>query len=86
LKGGLKMPRILFVLRHRDAPWGHDGFYHGYHLSSGLRNSVKFLVEMLTEIGIHSEMVEVIDNNQIDREIHRFRPTHCIVGDAVPVQ
>jgi hypothetical protein len=70
------MPRILFVLKHRDSPWGH---YPGYHLSSGLRNSVSFLVAMLIEIGIVAKMVEVIDNNQIDREVKHFKATHCIL-------
>jgi glycosyltransferase involved in cell wall biosynthesis len=73
------MPRILFVLRHRDAPWGHDGFYHGYHLSSGLRNSVRFIIELLVSLGIEAKMVEVVDNNSIDREVTLFKPTHVII-------
>jgi glycosyltransferase involved in cell wall biosynthesis len=69
------MPRLLFCLKHRDMPWGH----YGYHLSSGLRNSVCFLVEMLKLLGIIAEVVELIDNNFIDAAVTKFRPTHCIV-------
>lgn len=70
------MPRILFVLRHRDKPWGH---YPGYHLSSGLRNSVRFLVDLLELLDIEAKWVEVPDNNSIDREVTAYRPTHCII-------
>lgn len=68
-------PRLLFCLRHRDQPWGS----YGYHLSSGLRNSVCFLVAMLKLIGIIAELVELIDSNFIDAAIAKFKPTHCIV-------
>lgn len=70
------MPRLLFVLKHREAHWGH---YGGYHLSSGLRNSVRFIIEMLHLLGIHAKMVEVVDNNCIDREVKHYRPTHVII-------
>lgn len=67
--------RILFLLRHRDQPWGH----YGYHLSSGLRNSVAFILLMLKLLGIPAKMVEVEDDNAIDREVTAYRPTHCIL-------
>lgn len=72
------MARLLFVLRHRDQPWGYEGPY-GYQLSSGLRNSVRFVVEMLRLLGVEAEWVEVPDAHHIDREVHRYRPTHVIV-------
>ncbi len=68
--------KLQFILRHRDQPWGHP---HGYQLSSGLRNSVRFVVEMLQMMGIESEFVEVPDNNAIDKEVTRFKPTHVIL-------
>jgi hypothetical protein len=71
------MARLLFCLRHRDQPWGQPG--DPYRLSSGLRNSVRFIVEMLTLMGIEAEFVEVPDDNFIDREVTRFRPTHVIL-------
>ena len=73
--------RILFVLKHRDA--GSPGCWNysdnGGHLSSGLYNSVRFVVDMLNDEGIPAKVVHVIDNNAIDREVHSFRPTHVIV-------
>jgi glycosyltransferase involved in cell wall biosynthesis len=74
------LPRLLFILKHRDAPWGSPYGYGGpYHLSSGLRNSVRFVVELLDLLGIPAKMVEVIDNNAIDAEVTRYQPTHCII-------
>lgn len=70
------MAKLLFVLRHRDQPWGHYGGPYG--LSSGLRNSVRFVVEMLHLLGIPAKWVEVADDNCIDREVKAYRPTHVI--------
>ena len=71
------MARLLFLLRHRDQPWGAYGAPYG--LSSGLRNSVRFVVEMLTLMGIPAEWVEVPDDNFVDREVKRYKPTHVIL-------
>ncbi len=71
------MPRILFILKHRDAPWSHDHYYG--HLSSGLWNSVCFLIQLLELLGIVCRMVEVIDNNGIDAQVKAFKPTHVII-------
>lgn len=69
--------RLQFILRHRDQPWGYDG--PPYMLSSGLRNSVRFIVEMLHLMGIPAEWIEVHDANCIDKEVHRYKPTHVIL-------
>jgi len=50
-----------------------------YCLSSGLRNSALFVVDMLNENGIEAKLVEVVDNNCIDREVTAFKPTHVII-------
>lgn len=71
------MSKLLFVLRHRDQPWGQYGSPYG--LSSGLRNSVRFVVEMLDLMGIPAKWVEVADDNCIDREVTAYRPTHVIL-------
>ena len=62
--------KILFVCRKRG-PYGY--------LSSGLFNSVKFLVDMLDDMGIDSRMVDVVNNNQIDKEVKSYQPTHVII-------
>lgn len=70
------MSKLLFVLRHRDQPWGAP---YGYGLSSGLRNSVRFVVDMLHLLGIPAKWVEVPDDNCIDREVKAYNPTHVIL-------
>lgn len=66
--------RLLFICRHRHHYWGHHG-----SLSSGLLNSCAFVVDMLNGLGIEAKLVEVVDNNGIDREVHLYRPSHVIV-------
>src|SRR5579859_1426173 len=73
------MAKLLFVLRHRDQPWGDYGYGSPYGLSSGLRNSVRFVVEMLHLLGIHAKWVEVHDDNCIDCEVKAYNPTHVIL-------
>jgi hypothetical protein len=51
-------------------PWG---------LSSGLLNSVLFVVDMLNAAGIQSRMVQVVDGNAIDREVKKHQPTDVIL-------
>lgn len=71
-------PRVLFVLKRRedfdDCPsYSHNG------LSTGLLNSATFVKDMLIDLGIEAEIVVVIDNNDIDREVTRYKPTHVII-------
>jgi hypothetical protein len=80
---------VLFVLKHREAPWGDYGYAPDCSrdaiattresLSSGLKNSVQFVVGMLQSIGVTADAVEVVDNNDIDREVTAYRPTHVII-------
>lgn len=65
--------RLLFILKKREGYWGE------YSLSSGLLNSCSFVVRMLKQHGIRVRLVEVNDNNDIDREVTDFRPTHVII-------
>lgn len=51
-------------------PWG---------LSSGLLNSVMFLVDMLNASGVETQMVQVNDGNDIDREVTQRDPTDVIL-------
>jgi glycosyltransferase involved in cell wall biosynthesis len=73
------IPRILFILKRREDPWGQDNLEYSYSMSSGLFNSVRFLVNMLRDHGVNAVMEEVIDNNCIDKVITKHRPTHVIV-------
>lgn len=64
--------RVLFILKNQST--------YGYgHKASGLRNSAKFVSDMLNANGVASSVVIVQDNNDIDREVTKFRPTHAII-------
>jgi glycosyltransferase involved in cell wall biosynthesis len=69
------LPRLLFCLKYREGYWGAEGS----DLSSGLKNSVTFIVDMLNENGIEARVVQLRDNNAIDKAIHEYRPTHVIL-------
>lgn len=85
--------RVLFILKKRGTSYGPgSGCYStctpkcecinkGQKVlkSSGLLNSARFVQEMLLESGIESKLVEVIDNNGIDREVTLFKPTHVVI-------
>ena len=66
--------RILFILKRRCS-------YHGTYgnFSSGLYNSAKFCADMLAEHGYTTKLVEVIDNNCIDKEVTAFKPDVCVI-------
>jgi hypothetical protein len=70
--------RVLFICKRRRGYWG-PGEHLAGDLSSGLSNSVSFLVNMLAGIGVAAKAVEVVDNNAIDHEVAAYGPTHAIV-------
>jgi hypothetical protein len=79
----MRPTRVLFILKQR----GHE--YQGNtspntgqwqnRSFTGLQNSVRYIIDMLTLIGVESKAVAVADNNRIDGEIVAFQPTHVIV-------
>ena len=73
--------KVLFILKYREDPWGDQTYNesNGKGLSSGLLNSAKFVSQMLNDNGIESKLVQVIDNNCIDREVTTYKPTHVII-------
>lgn len=75
--------RVLFVLKHREQPydgagWG-DAAAPGAPLSSGLFNSARFVCEMLQDAGVEAEIVHVVDNNAIHREVVAFGATDVVI-------
>lgn len=48
-------------------------------ISSGLFNSANFVNNMLRKNNIQSNIVDVIDNNSIDKEVTKYNPTHVII-------
>ncbi len=77
------MSRVLFVLKHRETPYGEggwgDGAPGGPPLSSGLFNSARFVCEMLQDAGVAAHLVHVADNNAIHREIVAFRADVVVI-------
>jgi hypothetical protein len=71
------MNRVLFILKSRD---NYSELTSCYALhSSGLYNSARFVVDMLNKSGTDAKIVEVLDNNSIDREVSLYKPTHVII-------
>jgi len=77
------MRKVLFILKRREKPYSGD--YGGEcnvqpeGMSTGLLNSATFVANMLAANGIPTKLVVVNDNNDIDREVHCYRPTDVII-------
>lgn len=69
--------KILFVLKFREDSGGRS--YSHHHFSSGLYWSAKFVADMLARTGVETKLVQVVDNNDIDREVAKFRPDIVII-------
>ena len=65
----MKKKRIIFICKKRST----------YGVSYGLLNSCRFLCNALDATGHECKIVEVNDNNDIDREVSQFKPTHCFI-------
>jgi hypothetical protein len=65
-------PRVQFILKQRYV-------YGEYTKAYGLYNSCEFVARSLREAGVETNVVQVVDNNEIDREVSRFRPTDCFI-------
>jgi hypothetical protein len=71
------MPKILFILKRRE---DYNATLHSHlGLSTGLFNSASFMRDMLNKSRIDSKLVVVTDNNDIDREVTAYKPTHVII-------
>lgn len=67
--------RILFICKINEC----YGWQSYFRRSSGLYNSTQFIVQGLKRAGVHAKIVEVADNNDIDREVTAFKPDLCVV-------
>jgi hypothetical protein len=68
--------KVLFICKKRKT-YGTGPYTQT--VSSGLLNSANFVNDMLVKNGVDSHIVEVIDNNCIDREVTLYKPTHVII-------
>jgi hypothetical protein len=74
------MKKVLFILKKRGLPYYQSEVSTTYgSFSSGLFNSVRFIYEMLLKHHVEAHIVEVVDNNDIDREVAKFRPDVVII-------
>lgn len=62
--------RVLFICKKRNDTYGP---------SFGLINSCRFICNALKQHDIECEVVSVVDNNCIDREVHKFKPTYVFI-------
>ena len=68
--------RILVIVKKRTMPFYDQS---GNAVSSGLKNSAGFVVELLNGVGYIAQLAEVDDNNCIDRVITEFNPNVVII-------
>jgi len=65
-------PLTLFIIKKS----------HGYDcgtVSSGLRNSAGFVVDMLLSEGVRALLVEAVDGNSIDALVAKYRPVRVVL-------
>src|SRR5712671_1819959 len=67
--------KVLFVCKKNEG----SGGYSVMGKRSGLFNSTRFVAEALVEHGVDAKVVEVVDNNCIDREAFAFKPDIVII-------
>jgi hypothetical protein len=67
--------KIQFILKKNET----YGFLSYTRKSSGLWNSTNFIAQGLRDRGFSVDIVEVNDNNCIDREVTRFRPDLVVI-------
>jgi hypothetical protein len=69
--------KVLFILKRKQ---NYDTIKDSHlGMSTGLYNSASFMCDMLNENGIGSKISVVLDNNDIDREVTQYKPTHVII-------
>lgn len=71
------MSKVLFLLKRREDY--NSSIHNKIGLSTGLYNSAKFMDDMLQKSGVESKLVVCTDNNDIDREVNSYKPTHVII-------
>jgi len=78
-KKDLSKVRAQFFLKRREDYNCNIENVGSFTVATGMYNSSKFICDMLKECGATVEELVVIDNNSIDREVTRFRPTHVFI-------
>lgn len=72
--------KVLFIIKNREFPYTPCSTSNSeLPFSSGLYNSVRFVVKMLKERGFDVALEHAIDNNCIDKLVTKHRPTHVVL-------
>jgi len=71
--------KILFICKKRHVYGETEKGTNKLLKSSGLYNSAKFVSDMLNENCVESKIVDVVDNNSIDKEVTIFKPDFVII-------
>lgn len=71
------MARVLFILKRRED--FNSAVHTKIGLTTGLYNSASYINDMLVDRNVESQLAIVIDNNDIDREVTAYRPTHVMI-------
>ncbi len=69
------MKKILFILKKRHI-YSDDTYST---VNSGLYNSAMFVNDMLLRNGVDSTLIQVVDNNEIDKYCHQIKPDVVII-------
>ena len=64
--------KLLFIIKERSSYGSKTSCY-------GLVNSCEFISNALSKIGYECKVVQVNDNNDIDREVFNYKPTHVFI-------
>lgn len=70
-----RKPIRVLILTKKNSEYGHE-----VNFRSGLNNTALFLAEELHDnLHINTHFVACQDGNQIDKEIHHYKPTHVVL-------
>ena len=72
----MREPKVLFIIKRKKINNNPDDISP---IHSGLSNSADFVNQMLKKNNVESNLVQVGDNNDIDREVTKYKPTHVII-------
>lgn len=64
--------KVLFICKKNES-------YAAYGKRSGLFNSTRFVAEGISDEHVEAKVVEVVDNNCIDREVFQYQPDIVII-------
>lgn len=74
-----KKVRALFLLKKREDYNTDLANFNNFTVMTGMYNSSTFVSDMLNSNGIESKVKVLTDNNDIDRAVTEYKPTHVFI-------